>query len=500
MSTSTSRDARDDVSIRSHANATQSSLVTYVEAHPSLSIERRFWITNAVVLAIGPDAPPLAAIREIDHVTAIHPNAEYEAVLGASTPTQGDGMDPDPAADRETNTATAMPTATATSTATANTAAATAGVERLRAPTAWERYDTRGDGVRVAVLDTGVAADHPDIRINESNWAEFDRDGTALPSEPYDDNSHGTHVSGSVVGGNASGEWIGTAPNATLLHAKVLDAYGTGTFAQFVAGLQWAIEADADVVTMSFGVTDRSEPFLEPIYNAEREGVPVVAAVGNTGVNTSSSPGNVYEAIAVGAVNETDTVPAFSSGETIETDADWSDPPDRWPASYTVPDVVAPGTDITSSYPGGGYRSRTGTSMSTAYTGGVLSLLQSAFGSSFTPTHYRERIETTADRPPSAEPTNRTRYGAGILNATALLAAPNEPIGAAPSPPHDPDLDGRYEDINANGQLDIGDVQALYTGRRNGDIRNVRGFDFNANGRLDIGDVQTLYNEYRQQN
>jgi subtilisin family serine protease len=244
---------------------------------------------------------------------------------------------------------------------------------------------------------------------------------------------------------------------------------------------------------MSFGVEDKSAPFVTPIANAEEVGVPVVASVGNDGVNTSSSPANVYESIAVGAINESDSVPVFSSGERINTTAEWKDPPARWPPEYTVPDVVAPGTNIMSSYTDGGYRRLTGTSMSAPHVGGVLALLLSAVDAELTPGHLRERLTTAADTPPpdSAEP---TRSGAGIVNASALLATPNEPVGSVQYPPRDLDFDGRYEDVNGDGEFTVVDVSAFFKNYRGVTVQsNPTMFDFNGDGVVTIVDVSRLF-------
>jgi len=155
------------------------------------------------------------------------------------------------------------------------------------------------------VLDTGVDADHPDIDLASDGWVEFDASGERLDTEPHDPSGHGTHVTGVVAGGNASGRYVGVAPEARLLHGKVLD--DGGTFAQITAGIEWALERDADVISMSFGIpangdSVHEEAFIEPIRTASEAEAVVVTSSGNTGQGATGSSGNVYDAVAVGAV------------------------------------------------------------------------------------------------------------------------------------------------------------------------------------------------------
>jgi hypothetical protein len=172
------------------------------------------------------------------------------------------------------------------------------------------------------VLDTGVDADHPDIDLASDGWVEFDASGERLDTEPHDSSGHSTHVTGIVAGGNASGRYVGVAPEARLLYGKVLD--DGGTFAQITAGIEWALERDADVISMSFGIpaNDDSvyeEAFIEPIRTASEAEAVVVTSSGNTGQGATGSSGNVYDAVAVGAVDDDGEVAAFSSGETVDT-------------------------------------------------------------------------------------------------------------------------------------------------------------------------------------
>jgi len=220
------------------------------------------------------------------------------------------------------------------------------GLELIGVPTAWERVrHARVPGAtRSRVVDTGVDPTHQDVAL--AGWASFDENGTLVsdsPADASDSTGHGTHVAGVVAGGDASGTHIGVAPAAELYGINSFGDDGTATFASVVAAMEHAtVAAEADVLQMSLGANGTYAGFISPVRNARATGTVVVAAVGNEGVNTSSSPANTYDAVAVGAVDGSRRVPAFSGGQTIDADAAFEDYPDDWPARYVVPDVDRP--------------------------------------------------------------------------------------------------------------------------------------------------------------
>jgi subtilisin family serine protease len=256
------------------------------------------------------------------------------------------------------------------------------GIERIGAPAAWGAIGARGKGIKVAVLDTGVDATHPDIKGKIAHWAEFDARGLPVKgSKPHDTDEHGTHVAGTIVGGNASGRWIGSAPEAEILAAMVLHGNDGGTDAQVLAGMQWAIEKGADVISMSLGgltlEADAPDIYTNVIVEALQRGVVVVAAVGNEGGQTTGSPGNDLFAVGVGATDYRDIVAGFSGGRTHIVRESQVVAPEHLPLTYQKPDVVAPGVAIFSSTPGGKWKWLNGTSMATPHVAGALALLLS---------------------------------------------------------------------------------------------------------------------------
>ncbi|WP_440085060.1 S8 family serine peptidase [Streptosporangium sp. LJ11] len=390
------------------ADAVQAPVVRLVESHGD-QVLNTFWIKNMVLVRAKPAT--LEALAALALVDRIIPNFELKA----------------PPAPR--------------SAAKAKEGESAWGIEKIGADRVRKERGLTGDGVRVAVLDTGVDIAHPDltgklVTDNASDpsypggWIEFGPDGKPVPSSPHDSSYHGTHVAGTIAGGNASGTQIGVAPGAELMAGLVIPG-GNGTLAQVIAGMQWAIApyaADgtpagkpADVVSMSLGAEGYSDEMIEPARNIYLAGAFPSFAIGNECLEGGSgSPGNVYEAVSVGATDAGDDVPEFSCGGVVRR-TDWIDAPAEWPESYVVPDVSAPGVDVLSALPGGEYGSLSGTSMATPHVSGTVALMVEArrdlgvdealgilAGTSFFDERYGERPNP--------------RFGAGRIDAYAAVA------------------------------------------------------------------------------
>ncbi len=249
----------------------------------------------------------------------------------------------------------------------------------------WGAFGSRGKGVRIAVLDTGVDAEHPDLKGKVTAWAEFDAHGQLVTNKlqnAHDSDKHGTHCAGTIAGGNASGRWIGVAPEAEIAAGLVLNGREGGTHAQILAGMRWAIEQQVHAISMSLGGfilgPETPSSYTSTILTALQEGIPVVTAIGNEGSQTSGSPGSDFLAFAVGATDYNNLAAGFSGGRTQIIKQSEFFRQDILPLVYSKPDVSAPGVAVCSSIPGGKWDYFNGTSMATPHVAGAIALLLSA--------------------------------------------------------------------------------------------------------------------------
>ncbi|WBB63548.1 S8 family serine peptidase [Streptomyces sp. WMMC500] len=253
-------------------------------------------------------------------------------------------------------------------------------VPQIGAPAAWEAgYD--GSGVKIAVLDTGVDETHPDLAGQVVASENF-----SSAADDEDRRGHGTHVASIAAGTGAAspggdGAFTGVAPGARLLSGKVLNDEGAGSESGILAGFEWAVEQDADIVNLSLG--GEESPGVDPLEEGVNrisadEGVLFAVAAGNggeLGPYSLDSPGSADAALTVGAVDDRGELADFSSrGPRLVDNA-------------VKPDVTAPGVGITAAAAPGsdiaqevgqdpeGYMTINGTSMSTPHVAGAAALL-----------------------------------------------------------------------------------------------------------------------------
>lgn len=306
------------------------------------------------------------------------------------------------------------------------------GVDAIGATKVWGVFGARGKGVKVAVLDTGVDPTHPDLAGKVTKWAEFDgQGGQVTGSQPHDTDRHGTHVCGTIAGGNANGIHIGVAPEAELFVGMVLNGRSGGTTAQVLGGLDWAISSGADVINMSLGglniepVIDT--PYQRAILAALAAGIPIVAAIGNDGHQTTGSPGNDLYALAIGATDVAGRVAGFSGGRTQMIRRSSTIDERFLPLVYSKPELTAPGVDVYSCVPKGKWEAFNGTSMATPHVAGAIALLLSAtsIGQKLND-HDRTAairdllIATCLER---GEAGQDHRFGYGLIDAFGAVAA-----------------------------------------------------------------------------
>ncbi|MFN7151537.1 MAG: S8 family peptidase, partial [Microthrixaceae bacterium] len=271
----------------------------------------------------------------------------------------------------------------------------------LTIESAWTR--SRGAQVDIAVIDTGVAATHPDLRGKVCGGVAYlGGDGVARTGKgATDPHGHGTHVAGIAAASSDDGVGIaGVAPDARIMAIRVMDAQGHGYTSDVARGITWAVDHGAEVVNLSLGGPATPSMRLAVDY-ALNNGVVVVAAAGNdhqTG-DDPSYPGAYEGAIAVASYDSNGTVSSFSTrGDYV--------------------DVAAPGSSILSTLNTGDWVRMSGTSMATPHVAGIAALLI-AQQPSRTPAQVRERLESTAldAGPIGPDPA----YGAGRVRPVAAL-------------------------------------------------------------------------------
>jgi subtilisin family serine protease len=286
---------------------------------------------------------------------------------------------------------------------------------------AWAADGTQGAGVTVAVIDTGVQGNHPDLSGQVLTGAHFLHSDNGEPVEPGaggtdDSNGHGTHVSGTIAAKSNNTTGVsGAAPAAQILPVKVLCADGGGFSSDVADGIVWAVDNGADVINLSLGGGPTSAE-QAAIEHARDNNVLVVAAGGNDGANGPASYPAAYSAthanvIAVAATDNADGHPAYGTSG----------------ANAGYLDVSAPGgcgspcgggsaNDVLSTVNNSGYGTKVGTSMATPHVSAAAALLRAANGAC-TAAQVRTRLRNTAaDLGPSGEDST---FGTGIVNPVA---------------------------------------------------------------------------------
>ncbi len=304
------------------------------------------------------------------------------------------------------------------------------GMQAINAPAAWDRT-TGCNNVVVAVLDTGVDLNHPDLAPNLVQGRDmvdlpgatpppgfhFEGDNVGRDSIPQDEVGHGTHVAGTIgaVGNNGTGV-VGVCWQVKLMPVKVLtrlvsntnplDVRGTGSSADVAAGIRWAVDNGADILNLSLGSLSSTFVEQDAVAYAVSKGVLVVAAMGNhenTNPGAPSYPAAYPNVLSVGAVNQAKQRASFSvTGSHI--------------------DVVAPGVGIRSTDWDDTYSSKSGTSMATPHVAGLAALMKCC-KSSLTADQIADIIRQTAEplRDNPGDPVPNNQYGAGLIDAEKAI-------------------------------------------------------------------------------
>ena len=289
------------------------------------------------------------------------------------------------------------------------------------APEAW---GTRTGCGKVAVLDTGIDTDHPDLKANlykskdkPNNNKDDDKNGYVDDTHGFnvikgkgsgqDNEGHGTHVAGIIAAHGNNEEGIsGICWSANLVPVKFMNSDGQGSSSDAVAGIEYAVKQGIKIINGSFGSRGKSSALHDAVNYAQNHNTLLVVAAGNNGQNIDKHP--IYPAsysdsniLAVAASTSDDTLASFSNFGSEDVD------------------VAAPGDSILSTYLGGGYKTLSGTSMASPLAAGIAAMLKKQ-ASNATPGDLRKAVRKKVDKPPPLN--NKVAYD-GRVNAAKALAA-----------------------------------------------------------------------------
>lgn len=247
------------------------------------------------------------------------------------------------------------------------------GIQRVDAPAF--HLSAKGSGVKIAILDSGIDYTHPDLNANYRGGFDF----VNYDSDPMDDFGHGTKVAGIIAAEDNNIGVLGVAPEASIYGIKVLGSGGSGSVSNVIKGIEWAVDNDMDIISMSLGGPSGTYSCKEAVDNAYRSGVLVIASAGNYGSSSNDNvayPAKYDSVVAVSAIDQNDNLCSFSSvGPAVE--------------------LTAPGSRITSTSMGGGYQYFSGTSASAPVVSGVAALIKSA-DPTLTNDEIREYLKSNA--------------------------------------------------------------------------------------------------------
>ncbi len=261
------------------------------------------------------------------------------------------------------------------------------GVKHLNLENIWKV--TKGEGVKIATIDTGIDDTHPDLKHAIKLGINIFEKSTNIK----DDFGHGSMVAGLIAGKNT-----GVAPNSELYIAKVLNQQGMGSMASVLDGITFAINCNVDILCMSLGIgADIPIMLKERIADAYSKGITIISASGNAGMDDVDYPSRLDEVISVGGVDKSFKRAYFSNGG-------------------NKLDIVAPSVEILSTYKDNNYVRLTGTSTASPIVAGVIALLIS-YGRKVNKELKAQDIQAIV----RSLGDHSRDYGHGIINAKQLI-------------------------------------------------------------------------------
>lgn len=375
---------------------------------------KAYWIANAIW--VSGDKALLDELAANSAVERIEPSKTYPLI----TPTEG--------------------------TAQATVDAVEWGIDNIKAPQVWSAYGDRGQGIVVANIDSGVQFDHPSL-VNQyrgnlgggsfnHNYNWFDPASICPSAAPCDNNDHGTHTMGTMVGSDGGTNQTGVAPEAKWIAAKGCETNNCSD-ASLLASAQWVLaptdlsganprpDLHPDIVNNSWGGSGGDLWYQASVNAWIAAGIFPMFSNGNSGpgCNTAGSPGDYPQSYSAGAYDISNNIASFSSRGASAVDGGLK------------PNISAPGVNVRSSVPGGGYAAFSGTSMASPHVAGTVALIWSA-----APAVKGDVAATKALLDASAIDVNATTcggtaadnnvFGEGRLDAfAAVTAAPRGPSG-----------------------------------------------------------------------
>lgn len=372
--------------------AAAKTLAADIQANPSdIQVREQFWINNSIAMDVTPNG--LRVLTQNPTVEKIYANRK---IIYSQPVAVGPARSSREAADFTYGLKDL-------------------GLDKLNT----ERPDIQGQGVVVGVVDTGMDGKHPAL---QGKIALFYDSALNKITEPTDKQSHGTHTTGTIVGGDREGNKIGVAPKARVIGSAALEGYD-----KMLKSMQFMLDPDGNPATsdsprvISNSWNAEGAPDIELFYRAitawEAAGILPVFSAGNSGpgAKTITKPHEHPSVIAVGATDSDFKIASFSSrgpaifqGQTIQK-----------------PDFTAPGAKVLSSVPGGTYKEMSGTSMACPHVAGAATLLYQV-NPKFTPQNIRELLLKTlrfvdANGNPIQQPVWNASYGFGRIDAYAAI-------------------------------------------------------------------------------
>lgn len=271
------------------------------------------------------------------------------------------------------------------------------GIDMVKAREVWEKYNTKGENVRICVVDTGVNRDHPDFDANKI----LGYNGNDLVQPWWHDQSgHGTHVSGTIAASDNDEGVVGVSPGAEVFTARVFVTNDEFFTSGIIAALQACKDGGAQVISMSLGGAS-SVTFEQQAYEDlfTKFGIITVASSGNSGSTDYNYPAAYDKVISVGSVTSLGQKSSFSTYN-------------------NKLDVVAPGSNVKSTWSNGSYATISGTSMACPHVSGIVALMLSV-NPSATPSEIVSALKSTASIGNNQDPL----IGYGIVNALAAVDA-----------------------------------------------------------------------------